>query len=685
MALTFSGGQSMPVYGTPAYNAAASAPSGAGSFNASTGVLSSGGNTVYNPSVNSSIASANKTSPVKTVSPVTSASAAQDDYTSKYAAFQELNKQIAQQSEAKARADLQKQADLAQKDLQASAHNLESRKVSVSESAQKAEQMMAEAKLTAAKGLTQGNTPTSTTTPPSGTSTGTTAPPAGSTPTTTPNTGTANPPGSSDNSSTTQNTNNMVNNINGIEDQRTTALNSFLQTANNMIVGMQQSESALVSATTQQFQNLMESQKQTNAAYTGQVQEAQMRSGGEYTPEISGGMVANAVSYGNQKLSELNSKMATTISDLNLNFSKEEYSMMNSNFDKLDSHFKDREAIFKEVHDAVAADAKTAHDDAQKVKDNISSVAKDAAKNGADAATMAKINGAKTETDAIANAGDYLQTATGTLGDYLQYKRDATSKGLTPMDYNGYKDQQDAKALKIKTAEAYATQAAKNTADANNTASDKVQQKLEQQYRQVLTKENSARSGSIGIENAKVNQANHLNSLVTQYYDPKTGNYNVPQSQYSELVLGLASLVANNGNTSEGERASIQAKTLAGDVNGLAQYLSGSPKNGNTQEIIKNLVDSIDRQAETAIRNRESALDTLRSQVPTDLEPSRVAALNKSTIMTKYEGQDRISKSNVNNYVKANPKEAASISALYKVPGATDQDVEDYLKAQGKI
>lgn len=49
MPLTFSGGSALPAVGTAAYNAAASAPSGAGSYNASTGVLTSGGSTIYNP------------------------------------------------------------------------------------------------------------------------------------------------------------------------------------------------------------------------------------------------------------------------------------------------------------------------------------------------------------------------------------------------------------------------------------------------------------------------------------------------------------------------------------------------------------------------------------------------------------------------------------------------------------
>jgi hypothetical protein len=39
----------------------------------------------------------------------------------------------------------------------------------------------------------------------------------------------------------------------------------------------------------------------------------------------------------------------------------------------------------------------------------------------------------------------------------------------------------------------------------------------------------------------------------------------------------------------------------------------------------------------------------------------------------------------VNTYVKSNPTDAETVAKLYEVPGATDQDIYDYLKAQGKL
>jgi hypothetical protein len=162
---------------------------------------------------------------------------------------------------------------------------------------------------------------------------------------------------------------------------------------------------------------------------------------------------------------------------------------------------------------------------------------------------------------------------------------------------------------------------------------DKIQQKLEQDYRNVLMKEMSNRSGTVGTEDAKVAQANHLSSLLNQYYDPKTGQYNVPKSQYGELALGLAGMLSKTGTPTDSQVENINTKTAAGDFNGALTYVLGIPKNGSTDAVIKNLADSVSRQAKTAISNREYGIKFIRGQKPTDLDPARAAALEQNTLM----------------------------------------------------
>lgn len=160
---------------------------------------------------------------------------------------------------------------------------------------------------------------------------------------------------------------------------------------------------------------------------------------------------------------------------------------------------------------------------------------------------------------------------------------------------------------------------------------NKNQDKLEQQYRSILTKELSNRSGGLGLQDAKVNQAIHLKALANQYKDAN-GNYNVPKAQYAELVMGLANLLSPTGATSEGDRARLMSDTAKGDIKGALQYITGTPQTGNTQAIIKNLVDSIDRQGSTAEDLRNQAVGFLQGLAPTGLDQNRKDALEKNTL-----------------------------------------------------
>lgn len=433
-----------------------------------------------------------------------------------------------------------------------------------------------------------------------------------------------------------------------------------------------------------------------NAQREGSINTLGIRLGDRYAGG-KGGQFGSIISeeerQGVQRVADLEGQKQAAIAAAQAAAMSQNWSVYSKQVDMAQKAYDDKVAAMKTLQDATAAQNKTIFDQTEQLKKDtydqvtkpINDVLMEAQKNAAPPDIINAINAAKTPGEAVAAAGSYLQSATGPLGDYLQYKRDTAAKGLTPMDYQSWSDGQAAKDLKDKVSLAYAQENAKIQADNASTGTDKVQQKLEQQYRQVLTKEFSARTGSLGVENAKVAQGNHLNSLFTKYYDPKTGNYNVPTAQYTELALGLANMLSTTGQSSDADRTEIKSKTAAGDFKGALQYITGEPQTGNTQAIIKNLIDSVDRQAATAVRNRQASLDNMKSLAPTDLEQSRVDALNKATNMVSYEGQARVSKSTVDNYVKQNPAEAENIAKLYEIPGATDQDIEAYLKAQGKI
>ena len=162
------------------------------------------------------------------------------------------------------------------------------------------------------------------------------------------------------------------------------------------------------------------------------------------------------------------------------------------------------------------------------------------------------------------------------------------------------------------------------------------QDRLEKIYGDRLAKITSNRSGGLGLQDAKVNQAIHLRSLVNQFYDPTTKSYNIPSAQYTELALGLASLVSNSQMALESTLQGIQTRTLAGDTQGALTYVLGLPRNANTQAIMKNLVSSIDRQGTVAEGLRNKYLEDFGKMAPKDLAPDRKDLLHQINLGSSF-------------------------------------------------
>lgn len=158
------------------------------------------------------------------------------------------------------------------------------------------------------------------------------------------------------------------------------------------------------------------------------------------------------------------------------------------------------------------------------------------------------------------------------------------------------------------------------------------QDKLEQEYRTVLARGLSSRSGGLGLEDAKVQQANHLLALLDQTFDPKTGEYSIPKVLQGELAAGLARLVAPGGNVGIEMMREFNQRTAKGDLAGALTYITGSPVSSATQDIAKMLKDSIERQGHVAQENREGEMAYLRNLAPTTLEESRRKALEDTSL-----------------------------------------------------
>lgn len=312
----------------------------------------------------------------------------------------------------------------------------------------------------------------------------------------------------------------------------------------------------------------------------------------------------------------------------------------------------------------------------------IVSVMGDASKFGATPDVLKAIGSSKTLAEAYQAAGKYLQDPTSNANMYNSYVQRTSAAGQTPVSAEKFLDTQKANQA---FSSAYATEKAKSAFSGSN----QNQQKLEQEYRSALLKEISNKTGVIGTQSAKVDQANHLKALIDQYKDTN-GDYQIPTSQYAELAIGLATLVSPGNVTSDADRAEIKSKTAAGDLAGAIQYATGQPQTGNTQGIIKNLIDSIDRQGQVAQQSRDQDVQFVQGLRPTDLNAERAAALEKNLLpsygnisndpLVKATQEESLASSAIKAYDAESPENAKRIDDLHtKFPQASAVEIKQAL------
>lgn len=116
----------------------------------------------------------------------------------------------------------------------------------------------------------------------------------------------------------------------------------------------------------------------------------------------------------------------------------------------------------------------------------------------------------------------------------------------------------------------------------------------------------------VGVQDNKVNAAIHARELISQAYDPATGNYNVTQVPYAELSESVGNLLSGGTGSSEGRINALKQKTAQGDINAALSYITGKPSNATSQDAIKQLVSIIDRQGEVSEDLRDKAIEKMK-------------------------------------------------------------------------
>ena len=189
------------------------------------------------------------------------------------------------------------------------------------------------------------------------------------------------------------------------------------------------------------------------------------------------------------------------------------------------------------------------------------------------------------------------------------------------------------------------------------------QDKLEKIHADRLSKIVGARTGGLGLQDSKVNQAIDLRNLVNQTYNPQTKTYDIPPSMHSELVLGLARLLSPSGTIGIELEQELKQKTAREGIANAITYLTGTPVAGPPQAVAKLFVDSIDRQGITSETLRDNYMKTLKGLRPSGLEQSRAERLEKNSFGSSFKSLRDESPDIVGNQLQSFPVSGQGFSS----------------------
>ena len=164
------------------------------------------------------------------------------------------------------------------------------------------------------------------------------------------------------------------------------------------------------------------------------------------------------------------------------------------------------------------------------------------------------------------------------------------------------------------------------------------QDKLEKFHTDRLTKVLSNRTGGLGLQDNKVNQALDLRTMVDGMQDQVTGEYKIPPAAHTELALGVAKLLSPTGVAAEGLVERLEQGTLQQKMANVAIFYGFDPKQvgGTTQSVAEFMIKTIDRQGEIAETIRDKYMDGLKKTAPKGLDPDTVDNLNKIEITSSF-------------------------------------------------
>lgn len=223
-------------------------------------------------------------------------------------------------------------------------------------------------------------------------------------------------------------------------DTRTRELLNKLQTQSDELT------SGMVANIKAQYENLRVQQKDINDRYNKGVNTAAIMGGtARYAAGTAEGMTASAMSYGVQKLSELDQKENEAILKVKQAQLDNNWKIASQEMDILEKIRQEKSTAARELNNKLV-EANNQLRQQQATKDNaadndIRAAILEAQKGGATPEQITKMNEALQKHDysaAVEAGGDSLSQSTGMPGEYNFYKKDAIARGQTPVSFNEY-------------------------------------------------------------------------------------------------------------------------------------------------------------------------------------------------------------------------------------------------------
>lgn len=442
---------------------------------------------------------------------------------------------------------------------------------------------------------------------------------------------------------------------------------------------------ALIGQIQAQYENLIQDQQLANkAANAGTTAYA---IGGGRGVVSSDAVVQGQVSYGIQQIKKLVDAENMAITQAQIAADKQDWEMASKINDNIQAIKTKQQEVITKMNEKIIAEQdklklqKEQVEKEQTITDLYNQGITDPN------AIMAKLKAAGNTTITAKEIGDTVALVsgvggTGDIGDYNLYKSQTLQKGLVPMDYLTFKDKQAEKAAKADYAKAYNTAAGKAAAEKLYGVGTEGDSPLYTGMKPITATAVRSKVTKFGSEPMVTNFStiqdgyNFAKSLDTKTINP---------ADDQALIYSLAKALDPGSVVREGEYATAQ-KYAQSWVNAygkaVTQALAGT---GFLSETAR---ENIKKTIEQKYNTTKKSYDNLYNQYSESINKI-TGSTNGEDFLIDYANPqvspEEESRNQVNNYITSNPADAETIAKMYEVPGATDQDIFEYLKANGNI